>query len=316
MDEKCKRQFLFLIFAINCCHVPAFSYDDGVDMNDYPDIDPQAASDLQKRLSKFVRIGRGLSSFIRIGRNYLNGPSALYQLEDLPDDELTESNDGAFYDFDPTNYESQENPAGPFVRLGRNYDDDAAENDMEPGGVEKRGGAFIRMGKFPTSAFLHSRTGRVSQISPTKYYRRTGRIGHSSFIRIGKRDTTDAMRRLDTENDNQADSGLERHHKYRNEQETNETGYNEENRRWLKIGRDVDDPKYDGDSSDFIDKTDANVDDTKDILEHNLENGQRSVDKRYSSFVRIGKRDDDTVTSDENNGVLEMEPPHLFNSGK
>ncbi|KAL4225126.1 hypothetical protein ACF0H5_015819 [Mactra antiquata] len=282
MGVRCKKQLLFLIFAMHLCLVPALSYDDEETLNqfDFPDTDPATNSEIQKRFSKFVRIGRGLSSFMRIGRNFLSEPSAFYQLKDVPDDKYTDSNEGAFYDFEPTDFETGDKSLSPYVR----FDNEDGNEDENTGAVVKRGGAFIRMGKFPTSAFLGGRSGKVTQLSPAKYYRRTGRIGHSSFIRIGKRDTTDAVRRMNANENEDDNNGLERYHKYRDENGT---------KRWLTFGRDIDDDK--------------NVlEDLPDVshTENDMEGNAAPANKRFSSFVRIGRnfKQGELESSDTNNG--------------
>ena len=151
----------------------------GVD-NDlgYPDTDDFDETGIQKRrLSSFVRIGRGLSSFVRIGKNGLYAPIDEVGDGDVDDygNEGQGQRNGAF----GKGYANKR--LSSFVRIGRgmNY----------PRDNEKRAGAFIRVGKFPSSGYYRSRySGNVSP-----YYRRTGRIGHSSFIRIGKRDTSNTL---------------------------------------------------------------------------------------------------------------------------
>ena len=157
-----------------------------VDNDDIGYSDGDEFGDLQKRrLSNFVRIGRGLSSFIRIGRNGLYLPyddSINDDLEEIDDDSQGTS---AFDNADKGGLSYPEKRISSFVRIGRGM----ADPDIyRP--YEKRAGAFIRVGKFPSSGYYRSRfTGNKSP-----YYRRTGRIGHSSFIRIGKRDTSNTLK--------------------------------------------------------------------------------------------------------------------------
>lgn len=145
-----------------------------VDNDLYPDANELGETELQKRrLSNFVRIGRGLSSFIRIGKNGMYAPYA-----DLQGD-ADEFDD----DSDYLKARYPEKRLSSFVRIGR------PDPDLyQP--LEKRAGAFIRVGKFPSSGYFRNRfTGNKSP-----YYRRTGRIGQSSFIRIGKRDTSNTLK--------------------------------------------------------------------------------------------------------------------------
>ncbi|XP_052801149.1 FMRFamide-related neuropeptides-like [Mya arenaria] len=221
-----------------------------------------------KRLSKFVRIGRGLSSFIRIGRNK---PSEnIYQGLDDGDDDFGDSDDvtdySAFSDVIPDDYRQQDKRMSSFVRIGKNFESDEPDIYEEP---EKRAGAFIRMGKFPSSAFLHRNGGRINSISRQPYYRRTGRIGHSSFIRIGKRDTTEALRKAEFENQNEIsnvgdDQGKPSY--YDGQQIVNDGN---EQRRYIRLGKDLDGDEH-GNRYDYIPMGDL-------------------PDKRMSSFVRIGR---------------------------
>lgn len=180
----CSTTFTVLLSFLISVSVTAGTNTDIVDVdNDFaypPDTDDFDDTELQKRrLNNFVRIGRGLSSFIRIGK------SGLY----VPYDELEDEDDG-FDDTDTNSAFAKGHPdkrLSSFVRIGRGI--------AGPENYEKRAGAFIRVGKFPSSGYF-----RYSEnISP--YYRRTGRIGHSSFIRIGKRDTSNTLNDQKTRED-------------------------------------------------------------------------------------------------------------------
>ncbi|KAL3841428.1 hypothetical protein ACJMK2_019580 [Sinanodonta woodiana] len=197
------------------------------DITDEPmddELSSQELNERQKRLSSFVRIGRDgkplganrYSSFVRIGR------------------------DGDDID---KRYSS-------FVRIGRDME---KTEDLAP---QRRGSAFVRVGKFPSMAFLQSRDSLLRTLMEQPYFRRTGRIGHSSFIRIGKRDTSHALK-LQLENDD-----LERIN------------------RFLRIGKEVEDALYGNVEAD------PNAE-TKKKIRETVSNGNTA--KRYSSFVRIGK---------------------------
>lgn len=218
----------------------------------YPNDDSYDDENIDKRISRFVRIGKALSSFIRIGKNSpfqgTYGPS----LEERNGEGLGFENDGnsALYNDDPFSYGQSPKRASSFVRIGKSLNDDDADI-----GEVKRGGAFVRMGKFPSAAYLRNR-GRFHQIVPQPYYRRQGRIGHS-FIRIGKRDTTDALRAAIANRP-----------------------FTSEETRGEKVDSDADDDlwRY------LPTLKQLERDDSSDGLEPDL-----SGDKRKSSFVRIGR---------------------------
>ena len=219
----------------------------------YPDIDDIDDTGFEKRrLSRFMRIGRGLSSFIRIGKNGVYAP-----VDGLSDDVDEYGNEERGQD--PINavvgkgYPNKR--LSSFVRIGRGMGN--------PRESEKRAGAFIRVGKFPSSGYYRSRySGNVSP-----YYRRTGRIGHSSFIRIGKRDTSNTL----------------------NDQKTSDDLYN----RYMELER-----QYGGDDADMTSKEKK--------MNSFVRIGRRPssfvrIGRRPSSFVRIGRPSstDETGQDDE-----------------
>ena len=230
--------------------------DDGTDIvgveNDlaYPDIDDIDDTGIEKRRSRFMRIGRGLSSFIRIGKSGIYAPvDGLYD-----DDEYENDDQGQINGAVGKGYANKR--LSSFVRIGRGMG--------YPREAEKRG-AFIRVGKFPSSGYYHSRySGNVSP-----YYRRTGRIGHSSFIRIGKRDTSSTL----------------------NDQKARDDLYG----RYMELQR-----QYGGDEQDMTSKEKK--------MSSFVRIGRPSrfvrIGRRPSSFVRIGRpsgtddvgQDDDTFT--------------------
>lgn len=220
------------------CRITVAEYDDLSEFENSEIPDESGYDDLAKRVSSFVRIGRPKNSFVRIGKS----PSLkdVYEAikEESGDDDGEESS--ALNSYASSDFENPFKRAHSFVRIGRQpyYGPDEV----------KRGGAFVRMGKFPSSAYLRS-MGRVHQIVPQPYYTRTGRIGHS-FIRIGKRDTSDALQNVLDDNlnipidDNQDEKEKEILQKY------------------LMLGEEMD----------------------------NLREGlYDNPDKRMSSFVRIGR---------------------------
>ncbi|KAK3608493.1 hypothetical protein CHS0354_010342 [Potamilus streckersoni] len=224
------------------------------DMTDEPlddELSSQELNELQKRPSSFVRIGRGsnrlgankYSSFVRIGRD----------LDDMD-----------------KRYSS-------FVRIGRDME---KTEDRTP---QRRGSAFVRVGKFPSMDFLQSRESLLRTLMEQPYFRRTGRIGHSSFIRIGKRDTSHAIK-LQLEKDD-----LERLN------------------RFLRIGKEVEDALYGNVEADPNVETEKNI---RDIVS----NGKTS--KRYSSFVRIGKspQDDDGYVRNMDDKEISLDTSKRYSS--
>lgn len=318
MGKQWKRQLIStLIVATYFSQIIAQTYNDkptNFEEFEYPDEDTYP-NDVQKRLSKFVRIGRGLSSFIRIGRQSPYNELDFYQSPDIPDaieNEIGDSRNSAFFELEPENIDTAEKRPSSFVRIGKKYHVSNDFNDETP---VKRGGAFIRMGKFPSSAFLRNRPGRVDWIAPQSYYRRTGRIGHSSFIRIGKRDTSDALRLMleqkaesnanhsnlnnkdgnanvsentDAENRRYLKIGRDTEAKVQYDRENTDS----ENRRYLKIGRDTDTGKqYDTENLQEIADSGNLYVSSDDGEQMTQESGQDAVDKRLSNFVRIGRGD-------------------------
>ena len=232
-----------------------------LDTDDIGYSDPEAFedTDIQKRrLSSFVRIGRGLSSFIRIGRNGLYVPydNSIDEVPDELDDDKADSSAFANTGKDEIGLSfPNKRRMSSFVRIGR--------GDGQPGIYQpytKRAGAFIRVGKFPSSGYFRSRyTGNQSP-----YYRRTGRIGQSSFIRIGKRDTSSTLK-------NQA--------------------MKEEYERYLQLQKDMEDENGAQPDNDYYPYNDIKQEDKK--MSSFVRIGRPSsfvrIGRPYSSFVRIGK---------------------------
>ncbi|XP_045175679.2 uncharacterized protein LOC123536528 [Mercenaria mercenaria] len=303
MDKQWKHLLLsILLVTSNICQIVGQNYDESTDFDEFELPGAEGYTDnLQKRLSKFVRIGRGLSSFIRIGRQVPFEELDFYQSADIPhaiDNENGDTDNSAFFELEPENINKPSKRLSSFVRIGRNYN---GGNVLPENDVNKRAAAFIRMGKFPTSAFLRNRPGRVDGYNSQPYYRRTGRIGHSSFIRIGKRDTSDALRRM-SENENQYENGdLIQQLKNAQSDDEIESILKTDNSRYLKIGRDVEDESIEKginetDNKRYL-KIGRDVEDEsseKDTEISSLAAAQddktvESLDKRLSNFVRIGK---------------------------
>ena len=298
MDTSWKNILItILILACNTAYISGQNYDG--DSEDYADFDTPGlnsySDNVQKRFSKFVRIGRGLSSFIRIGRQVPFDELDVYQLANSPnaiDNDNSDTGKSAFFEMQPETFENPAKRLSSFVRIGRNYGDE----DMLADNREKRGGAFIRMGKFPSSAFLRNRGGNVNGYTAQPYYRRTGRIGHSSFIRIGKRDTSDALRRM-SENENINDD-ITKHLQNTVGENDIDSILNDQERRYLKIGRDneVESNENDDDEGEgkrylkigreVINKTET---DDQALSEFSTEENKEDVVKRLSNFVRIGR---------------------------
>ncbi|KAH3882418.1 FMRFamide-related neuropeptides-like [Dreissena polymorpha] len=254
-----------LIFTASyiCLSQPAI-LTDGEDVDDYDDLD--RGVDLDKRISKFVRIGKALNSFVRIGRD--NPQSDLFNYY---------SRNGAYNDIypiiNPDDFRDNQKRMSSFVRIGKSKIPEFEDEDSYGADIEKRAGAFIRMGKFPSSAFIERLEDRMNSFGHQPYYTRTGRIGHSSFIRIGKRDTSDALRKAHTEQDvEKANEGPHR------------LGDGVEGKdiipRYLRIGKDLDD-----------------VD------------GDMQTQKRLSNFVRIGR---DYGGRNSNTGIFNSKRPSSF----
>lgn len=288
-----KRQLFMFIVSSNVCL--AFTYnDDNGDITriEFPEASTYYTNDINKRLSKFVRIGRGLSSFIRIGRPNPYEDVDVYQTDEIPDpidDELVDKS--AFFDVDPDNIDAEKpnKRMSSFIRIGKAYDD---VDNLETNNYEKRGGAFIRMGKFPSTVYLRNRAGRVKALARQPYYRRTGRIGHSAFIRIGKRDTTDALRRINEQEDEDDTSKLTEHYKYNEGLVGTEATEDDDNeyKQNMKIARDIENDA-DGIDNDILTQQarrylksgrDVPNEPTHDYTNNN-------VDKRLSSIIRIGR---------------------------
>ena len=244
------------------------NYDDGFV---YPDTNSFLGELPEKRLSKFVRIGRGLSSFIRIGRDQpeLYG----YDEEDMGGEpfmggEPYDDDDGSA--FESPEFQSPDKRLSSFVRIGRGNGLSEPLQD----GFEKRGGAFIRLGKFPSSALLRHRGGMIHSIARQPYYRRSGRFGKSSFIRIGKRDTTDALNRMENEHPDGPLNPLDDY------------------RRYLRIGKDLDAEGDDKESLYNTKRLSSFVRIGRRPAEgfyRDLTDSDELKDKRFSKFVRIGK---------------------------
>lgn len=247
--------------------------------------------DLQKRFSKFVRIGRGLSSFVRIGRDNPSHEIDFYQPGVLPGEYVNDPEISDFTGFQPNGFETPFKRYSSFVRIGRDYGNEDDAQDV----MQKRGGAFIRMGKFPTSAFIRNPEDFQGYTQPS-YYRRTGRIGHSSFIRIGKRDTTNALKLSE-----QTDSDVKNRHTVQSDAE-NSTIDKADLQELIKY-------LYEQREDDFSNKesTDSSEDLRKDTDKKRLSNFVRigkspetslnnafetTDEKRLSNFVRIGKRNE------------------------
>ncbi|XP_060586950.1 uncharacterized protein LOC132742532 [Ruditapes philippinarum] len=301
------RITLLTIVVLACQISQIFGQNYRGESEDFDDFDLSSKDSTQKRFSKFVRIGRGLSSFIRIGRQVPFEKFDLYQLANSPygiDDDNSDTGKSAFFEMPPETFEQPSKRLSSFVRIGRNYDDGDELDDN----INKRGGAFIRMGKFPSSAFLRNRGGSVNGYTAQPYYRRTGRIGHSSFIRIGKRDTSDALRRM-SENENVQDTNDI------TQQVKSTVGYNDidsllkdQERRYLKIGREVeeinseekpddvnDGKRYLKIGRDVVNKTNEIEADGQSVHDPENEGTDRVFDKRLSNFVRIGKGSSDRL---------------------
>lgn len=309
MGQQWKRQLLStLLVTSHFCHILSQSYNDeaeSFEAFDIPDSDTYP-EDIQKRLSKFVRIGRGLSSFIRIGRQSPYDDPYFYQSANLPEatDDITgDSRNSAFLELDSNNFDNPEKRMSSFVRIGKNYN---ARNDWRNFNTVKRGGAFIRMGKFPSTAFLRNRPGRVDGLAPEPYYRRTGRIGHSSFIRIGKRDTTDALKQRLEQNAKHVSYEKNTSSKDRKANDSENIGT--ENRRYLKIGRDL----FEHAGSDNEENKEIKTDE-----EHMQQvKSQENVDKRLSHFVRIGRGDTSSDEYSEKNAPEQKRLSNFVRIGK
>lgn len=304
MGQQWKRQLIStLVVATYFSQITAQTYNDeptNFEEFEYPDEDTYP-NDVQKRLSKFVRIGRGLSSFIRIGRQSPYNELDFYQSSDIPDaieNEIGDSRNSAFFELEPEHIDVAEKRPSSFVRIGKKYN---VRNDFNDEIPVKRGGAFIRMGKFPSSAFLRTRPGRVDGIAPQSYYRRTGRIGHSSFIRIGKRDTSDALRlMLEQKAESNANhSNLNVKDGNANVSENTDT----ENRRYLKIGRDTEAKlQYDKENTDSENRRYLKI--GRDAEDIGL-NGQENTDLENRRYLKIGRDAEDIGQNDQENTDLE-----------
>jgi hypothetical protein len=295
MGHVWRNQLVTLVFTFYFCQCTALQFNDGntdIAELDYLPEEPELIEDeLQKRFSKFVRIGRGLSSFIRIGRNYPTDGFDLYRTDGNIENELggyaINPDNSAVLGYTPNDNLTPIKRYSSFVRIGRNYENGDDNQGME---FKKRGGAFIRMGKFPSSAFIRGR-GELNEYTEEPYYHRTGRIGHSSFIRIGKRDTSDALKRIQHYQDNSNLNDLP------NSESENDTN-------------DADDKSNSNDNTDAFNQdikhdTHNEEDEGKDYLR--IVRQPEKEEKRMSNFVRIGKGvgldDSDNAESNDWNHV-------------
>lgn len=240
---------------------------------------------LEKRMSKFMRVGKGLSSFIRIGKNispsyllsdeqkHILGP--LSEMELFPGDKMDPENDGLDSSLDS------------FMPLDEGVDNDGLHTD-------KRGSAFIRIGKIPTTSFARAGHQRYIASLKKRPFMRIGRLGHSSFIRIGKRDTSDALAKMQRENEGYflLDGDDKRASRFMRIGK----GYTDENKnkrasRFMRIGKNYD-SELDKKASRFmrIGKSDGNdeLKDKKASRFMRIGKSQNEV-KRPSRFMRIGK---------------------------
>ncbi|XP_071104807.1 FMRFamide-related peptides type HF-1-like [Haliotis cracherodii] len=149
-------------------------------------------TDLGKRMSKFVRIGKGHgSSFVRIGRPHSFvriGKSTGLESEYEEPAKRGGSNflrigKGMNRFLRIGKSVDSDKRASRFLRIGKSMEDEDEEMD-------KRGHAFVRIGKIPSSAFV--RIGREPLLDrimkkPSSSFLRIGRMGQSSFVRIGKK---------------------------------------------------------------------------------------------------------------------------------
>jgi len=249
MDMRWLLKLIFIIVSLDLSFVVSI----GVPGDEYMSESEPAFLHGNKRLSNFVRIGRGLSSFVRIGKNdpetrKYNG----YESDDNSDD-----NDDAlraFYELQPDDYKNADKRLSSFVRIGRRFDNNLPDIYEEP---QKRAGAFMRMGKFPTAIFH----GAGPHIEAEPYYRRIGRIGHSSFIRIGKRDTTAALQRAGVNLDEAEEVNEHEQHADHNGQGISDERLD----RYIRLGKDLED------------------------LRSHLTDTRPFTNKRMSNFVRIGR---------------------------
>ncbi|XP_041365799.1 myomodulin neuropeptides-like isoform X1 [Gigantopelta aegis] len=164
---------------------------------------------VDKRLSKFVRIGKALSHFVRIGKSTDDDNEGLDS--DLIEDDADEKratnhflrigkspNHFLRIGKSPNRFMRIGKGVSRFLRIGKSDEDDKrsaskflriGKSDSDFDDLQKRRNAFIRIGKIPSSAFV--RIGREPLYAemmkkPSSNFLRIGR-GQSSFIRIGKR---------------------------------------------------------------------------------------------------------------------------------
>lgn len=265
-----------------------------------------------KRMSKFMRVGKGLSSFIRIGKNF---PQS-YLLSDEYKHSLGPITEmGALYPGEKRDPEQEE--FEPSLDSFMPVDEGVGNEGLH---TDKRGSAFIRIGKIPTTSFARAGHQRYLASLKKRPFMRIGRLGHSSFIRIGKRDTNDALAKIQRENEDyymldgddkrasrfmrigkadNGENGNKRASRFMRIGKNYDSELDKKASRFMRIGKNYD-PEFNKKASRFmrIGKSDENekLKDKKASRFMRIGKSQDEV-KRTSRFMRIGKSSDDKRTS-------------------